>query len=107
MQDTSRKLLLKLRIPSWLDEARGASVVVNGEAWAGCQVAAGHMAGSFCSIERTFTAGAPSPCNLLSVPRIQYSKLDCAPEAEVTRSREVPRQHRLSVQATASSWCCQ
>ena len=45
------KLLLKLRIPSWLDEARGASVRVNGEEWTGCKAAAGHMAGSFCTVD--------------------------------------------------------
>ena len=62
MQESSGKLLLKLRIPAWLDEARGASVTVNGEAWAGCQAAAGHMAGSFCTVDRVFTAGAHSSC---------------------------------------------
>ena len=62
MQESSGKLLLKLRIPAWLDEARGASVMVNGKAWAGCQAAAGHMAGSFCMVESVFTAGAHSSC---------------------------------------------
>ena len=70
MQESSGKLLLKLRIPSWIGEARGASVMVNGKAWAGCQAAAGHMAGSFCTVERNFTAGAPSSCRLLFLLRI-------------------------------------
>jgi len=64
VQDSSGKLLLKLRIPSWVDEAKGATVMVNGEAWTGCEAAAGHMAGSYCTIERTFSAGAHLYCTL-------------------------------------------
>ena len=52
------ELLLKLRIPSWVDETRGPEVVANGEEWAGCQAAAGHMASSFCTVKRSFSAGA-------------------------------------------------
>ena len=68
MQATSAKLALKLRIPSWADEARGASVLVNGEPWEGCQAAAGHMAGSHCTVERDFRAGAEQLPRILSSP---------------------------------------
>lgn len=67
MQDSSGKLILKLRIPLWVDEARGVTVMVNGEAWTGCEAAAGHTAGSYCTIKRTFRTGAHSYCTLTSV----------------------------------------
>ena len=68
MRESSGKLLLKLRIPAWLNEARGASIMVNGVPWAGCQAAAGHMAGSFCTVDRVFTAGARPYCKGFALP---------------------------------------
>ena len=68
------ELLLKLRIPSWVDETRGPEVIVNGEEWAGCQAAAGHMAGSFCTVNRSFSAGADphsSLANRHALPSLQ------------------------------------
>ena len=62
-QATSAKLALKLRMPSWSDEARRPSVLVNGKLWEECQAAIGHMAGSFCTVEREFCPGAEQlPC---------------------------------------------
>ena len=68
MQAASAKLAMKLRIPSWADEARGASVLVNGELWEECQAAAGHMAGSYCTVERSFRGGAEQLPRILSSP---------------------------------------
>ena len=71
-QAASAKLALKLRIPSWADEARGASVHVNGELWEECQAAAGHMAVSYCTVERDFR---PGPKQL---PRVWSSPAGCS-----------------------------
>lgn len=71
MQVSSADLSLKLRIPAWVDEARGSSIAVNGEPWAGCQAAAGHMAGSYCTVESTFSAGAAACCTAVALPAMR------------------------------------
>ena len=72
MQATSARLALKLRIPSWVDEAREASVLLNGELWEECQAAAGHMAGSYCTVDHNFHPGAEQ------LPRIFGSPASCS-----------------------------
>ena len=43
-------------------------MLVNGKPWEECQAAAGHMAGSYCTVERDFRAGAEQLPRILSSP---------------------------------------
>lgn len=56
MAGNGKVMALKLRIPGWA-LSEGVRVVVNGEEWHSCAAAAGHLAGSFCTVQRTFAAG--------------------------------------------------
>ena len=47
-------------------------MLVNGQPWEECQAAAGHMAGSYCTVEREFRAGAEQ------LPRIWSSHASCS-----------------------------
>ena len=52
---------MKLRIPGWA-RGEGVRVEVNGEEWGGCRAAATHLAGSTCTVRRSFAAGAALLC---------------------------------------------
>ncbi len=83
--------MLKLRIPGWA-VGEGVRVEVNGEPWDSCAAAAQHLAGSFCTVRRTFAAGVVLQRLLAYLPRLP---------------NVLWRNCVLCVQAMLCIWSCQ